>query len=74
MGFQSLPYNSVKMFLIIEEVVKGNRRDPHNAFHWDHVLLNLPGPPTYNPSIGWTTKRREDSTLASDMVAFVDDK
>ncbi len=74
MGFQLSPYNSVKMFLIIEEVMKGDRRDPLNAFHWDRLLLNLPGTPTYNPSIGWITKRREDGTLASDMVAFVDDE
>ena len=74
MVFRSSPYNSVKMFLIIEEVIKGDRHDPDNAFHWDHLLINLPGTPSYDPSVGWITKRRQDGTLASDMVDFVDDE
>lgn len=36
--------------------------------------LNLPGTPTYDPSMGWITKQRVDGTLASDMVTFVDDE
>lgn len=40
MGFRSSPYNSVKMFLIIEEVVRGDPKDLTNAFQWDYVRLN----------------------------------
>jgi hypothetical protein len=53
MGFRSLPYNSVKMYLIAEEILKGNRHDPGNAFQYDHVHLNLPGTAKYNPLIAW---------------------
>ncbi len=74
MGFKSSPFNSVKMYRICEEVVRGNRHDLNNAFQWDHVRLNLPGSREYNPSEGWLTKRRKDGSLASDFVVFVDDK
>ena len=74
MGFRSSPYNSVKMYLIVEEVVRGDRRDPTNPFQWDHIKLNLPGTPEYNPLLSWITKRRIDSSLASDLVDFVDDE
>ena len=74
MGFRSSPYNSVKMYLIAEEVIRGDRLDGQNPFRWHHVELNLPGTANYNPSKAWITKRRVDGTLASDMVVFVDDK
>jgi hypothetical protein len=74
MGFRSSPYNAVKMYLIVEEVIRGDRRDNRNAFQWDHILLNLPGTAAYNPSEPWITKRRSDGTLASDLVDFVDDE
>ena len=74
MGFKSSPYNSVKMYHVVEEVVRGDRRDLNNAFQWDHVDLNLPGTGNYNPSLPWITKRRTDGTLASDLVDFVDDE
>jgi hypothetical protein len=74
MGFRSSPYNSVKMYRICEEILRGDRRDPDNAFQWDHVRPNLPGSKSYTPSEGWLTKRRRDGTLASDVVAFVDDE
>ena len=38
MGFRSSLYNSVKMFLIIEEVIKGDCLDPANAFQWHHTV------------------------------------
>ena len=74
MGFRSSPYNSVKMYLISEEIIRGDRHDPLNAFQWDHIRWNLPGTRDYNPSEGWVTKRRTDGSLASDVVVFVDDE
>ena len=32
MGFKSSPYNSIKMALVAEEVVHGDRRSPSNPF------------------------------------------
>ena len=74
MGFRSSPYNSVKMYHIVEEVIRGDRRDSSNAFQWEYVKLNLPGTRSYDPSLPWITKRRNDGTLASDLVDFVDDE
>ncbi len=37
MGFRSSPYNSIKMYLIAEEIICGDRRDPTNAFQWDTI-------------------------------------
>jgi hypothetical protein len=74
MGFCSSPFNLVRMYSIVEEVVKGNRHDATNPFQWDHIRLNLPGTKEYTPSQAWITKRQKDSTLASDLVDFVDDE
>ena len=56
MGFKSSPYNAIKMALIVEEVILGNRRETGlgadgkelNPFQWDRVRLNLPGSPGYD--------------------------
>ena len=73
MGFRPSPYCAIKSNLVAEEVIRGDRRDPHNAFHWDHIELNLPGP-DYVPTKSWVMKVRIDSTLASDLFTFVDDE
>ena len=58
MGFKSSPYNCVRMFLIAEEIIRGDRRDLQNAFQWESILLNLPGGQGYDPSQPWMSKRR----------------
>ena len=40
MGFRPSPYNSVKMYMIAEEVIRGDRRDATNPFQWDRVVLS----------------------------------
>ncbi len=72
MGFRSSPYNSVKMYLIAEEIIRGDHRNPTNAFQWDTIQLNLPGSPNYHPLQAWLSKQRADGSLASDFVCFVD--
>lgn len=74
MGFRPSPYNSVKMYLVAEEILRGDRHDPSNAFQYDYIMLNLPGSENYNPSIAWISKRRADGSLATDFVCFVDDQ
>ena len=74
MGFKPSPYNSVKMYLVAEEILRGDRLDPSNAFQYDHIRLNLPGTAGYNPSLAWISKRRKDGSLATAMVCFVDDQ
>ena len=49
MGFGPSPYKSIQMYLIAEEVIRGNHHDPENAFQWNTVRLNLPGTKGYTP-------------------------
>jgi hypothetical protein len=73
MGFKSLPYNSVRMYLISEEIIRGDCHDLDNAFQWHSIMLNLPGTKGYKPALSWISKRQNDGSLASDFVCFVDD-
>jgi hypothetical protein len=74
MGFRPSPYSSVKMYLIAEEILKGDRHDPGNAFQFNYVRLNLPGTPGYDPSVAWLSKQRCNGSLASNFVCFIDDQ
>ena len=74
MGFKPSPYNSVKMTLIAEEMVRGDRHDGDNPFHWTSVELNLPGMVDYDPTKSWLFKLRQDGKEACDLFTFVDDE
>ena len=74
MGFRPSPYNCIRMYLVAEEVIRGDRHDQNNAFQWNSLMLNLPGTCEYKPGLAWITKRRADNSLASDFVCFVDDQ
>jgi hypothetical protein len=74
MGFKPSPYNSIRMYLITEEIIRGNRHDPDNAFQYNFVMLNLLGLEGYKPSVAWISKRRSDGSLASNFICFVDDQ
>ncbi len=73
MGFRPSPYNSIRMYLIAEEIIQGDHDNPDYAFQWSHLLLNLPGTEHYKPSLAWVSKWRKDGSLASDFICFVDD-
>jgi hypothetical protein len=74
MGFKASPYNSMRMYLVAEEIIRGDRHDPENAFQWSHLCLNLPGSKGYKPAWAWISKRRKDNSLASNFVCFVDNQ
>jgi len=82
MGFAASPYNSIKMALIVEEVVRGDRHETRlgangaqlNPFQWASVRLNLPGQSGYDPTLSWICKLRADGLLASELFTFVDDE
>ena len=74
MGFRSSPYNYIRMNLVAEEVIQGDRRDHWNTFQWESLMLNLPGDPCYSPLQEWISKRRADNSRASDFVCFVDNQ
>jgi hypothetical protein len=73
MGFKSSPYNSIRMYLVSEEIIRSDRHDPSNAFQWHSILLSLPGTKGYKPALSWISKCRNDKSLAIDFVCFVDD-
>jgi hypothetical protein len=72
-GFKSSPYNSIRMYLVLEEIIRGECHNPNNAFQWHSILLNLPGTRGYKPMLSWISKHKNSGTLASDFVCFVDD-
>ncbi len=73
MGFRSLPYNSIWMYLIAEEAIRGDRHDLANAFQWNTIMLNLPSTKGYKSYLAWISKCKADGSLASNFVCFVDD-
>jgi hypothetical protein len=62
------------MYLVTEEIIRGNRHDPDNAFQYNYVMLNLPGLEGYKPSVAWISRRWSDGSLARDFICFVDDQ
>jgi hypothetical protein len=77
MGLTSSPYQACQGMAFAEEVIRGERLDPHNIFRWDLVRLNLPGSSTYDPAQPWVSKirkiRNSDGHIAVDFCTFVDD-
>jgi hypothetical protein len=74
MGVRSSPFNCVRIYLLGEEVIRGDRHATNNPFRWDHVVLNLPGSKNYNPSMPWLMLYDSKSRrLAAFVVSYVDD-
>ena len=74
MGMMPSPYNSTQGFAVASEFITGNLADPTNPFSWDTVKLNMPGTPTYNPSMPWCYRwdsRRDE--LPGFFSTYVDD-
>eukprot|EP00956_Cyclotella_meneghiniana_P014413 scaffold21564_cov22-Cyclotella_meneghiniana.AAC.3 len=74
MGFAPSPYNSIKMALVAEEVIQGDRTDRKNPFHWEEIRLNMPGTESYDPTRSWIMKLRADGMSACEFFTFVDDE
>lgn len=74
MGVTTSPYQAIQALLWADEVVRGDREEGSNPFCWDRVRMNLPGSPTYDPTLPWVSKVCQDgSTIASDFFSYVDD-
>jgi hypothetical protein len=74
MGFKPSPYMAVRFYYWAEEFARGNRRHKSNALRWDHIVLNLPGDPSYDPTQPRVMKGDADiKNIAGDIVAYVDD-
>ena len=73
MGLRDSPYRSLQMLLIAKTIAYGDRRDRNNPFHWEEVILNLPGSWHYDPTMPWVYKLRWDKNLACEIYIYVDD-
>ena len=67
MGLRSSPYLSVQSVTRIKRIFLGNTADRANLFHWETVVLNLPGSEGYDPSSPWISKLRHDKNVATDL-------
>ena len=55
------------------EVLKGDRRDQNNSFHWTEVRLNCPGSGVYDPTLPRAFKWNGVlGCIACDCKTFVD--
>ena len=76
MGFRPSPFAAIRMFLLAEEVVRGDRREKSNWLRWDKIRLNLPASKGYDPTLPWVSKVVLFAgflLLAADFITFVDD-
>ena len=56
MGMVLSPDAVIQGLLWASEVVRGDSSDPDNPFRWEKIRLNLPGDPSYSPTITWMSK------------------
>jgi hypothetical protein len=69
MGLKLLPYQTIRAFILAEEIIRGHHCDVSNVFQWERVRLNLPGSREYDPHLLWVSKVR----LAADFFTYMDD-
>ena len=74
MGLKPSPYWSARFYYLMEEFMIGQHTNPTNSFRWDEIVLNLPGDPSFNPSLPFVFKW--DSTfklISASIRAYVND-
>lgn len=73
MGVRSSPFNCVRLYLLSEDIIKGNRDDPNNPFRWNRIVYNLPGTVSYDATKPWVYKMDDSSgCMASFVNSYVD--
>jgi len=74
MGFKPSPYITTRAYAWSEETIRGDPSDESSLFHWDDVVLNMPGTSSYDPSRPWMYKvNSKTGQIAGDAITFVDD-
>jgi hypothetical protein len=73
MGLWDSPYRSLQWQARLKIEDYGNRRLKTNPFHWDRVVLNLPGATGYRADLLWVMKLRWDSELVAEVFVYVND-
>ena len=73
MGLTDSPYRSIQWLLRLKMEAYGDHTCRANPFHWDRVVLNLPGTRDYRPDLPWVMKLRWDGHLATEVFIYCDD-
>lgn len=74
MGLKPSPYGCGRMEGLAEEVIRGDHTNPGNLFHFDAIRLNLPGDPSYVPTLPCVSKVvTATGRIAGDLGTYVDD-
>ena len=74
MGMKPSPYLAVRYYYWAEELARGNPSTPTNPMHYSRVILNLPGMPSYDPTLPHVMKWNDEvGLIAGDFITFVDD-
>jgi hypothetical protein len=73
MGLTGSPYTCFQGACRGKRVSLGDRRDRENVFHWEGVVVNLPGTWDYDPTRPRLYKIRWDGNIAGDLVIYIDD-
>ena len=61
------------MMIIAKFIACGDCKDKGNPFHWEEIILNLPGSWNYDPTLPWVFKVRYDGHLGCKIYIYVDD-
>jgi hypothetical protein len=73
MGLADSPYRSIQWLIRLKFETYGDHTCQANPYHWDRVVLNLPGVKGYRPDLPWVMKLRWDGHLATEVYVYVDD-
>jgi len=73
MGLRDSPVRSLQLMVRAKFIAYGDRRDTKNPFHWERVVLNIPGSEDYDPTKPWVMKVRVDGHVACEVYVYVDD-
>ena len=73
MGMRDYPYRSIQLMIIAKFLAYGDHKDKTNSFHWERIILNLPGSVAYDPTLPWVFKVRFDGHLGCEIYVYVDD-
>jgi hypothetical protein len=73
MGLRPSPYVTIKTLFLGYESVMGDRHDARNAFRWSLMVQNLPGSATYDPTMLWVYRIRDNGRIANIIKIYVDD-
>jgi hypothetical protein len=68
MGLVCSPWIIIKCMIRAEDIVCGDPSDMFNTFHFNRVRMNLPGDPSYDPTLPWLSKVCVDSDGVTRLI------